>query len=109
MKVVLYSLFLASLGFLAGGQLGHIFAGNAFEYSKPKPVIVTRVVYRTKIVYRTSHDLNADRYKALQLCRGDNGAPTLVFFWYTPSNWETLCAGGHEAYTDGGVRLAAPK
>jgi hypothetical protein len=82
-------------------------ANRQLNYAKAHPVIVTRTVYR--YVYKRADDVNAMWLKAGAYCRGDSGASALVLFHNLPVNWETICGGGHEAWTDGGVRYVAPK
>jgi hypothetical protein len=96
------ALFLIACCFVATGFTLDI-ANRQLNYVKAHPIVVTRIV--TVVKWRTAPDLNADRYTALHYCRGDNGAPTLVFFWMVPNSWEALCSGGHEVYTSNGFRV----
>lgn len=74
-------------------------------YSRAHPVVNTRVVWRTKTVYRWSPDINALLYRGHVMCRGDMGLSAMLVFPAMPGNAEFLCSGQHEAYTEAGLRL----
>ena len=64
-----------------------------------------RVVYHNVYVPHRSKDVNDILGEAHQKCRGDGGVGTVLLFPYPVGNWEVLCAWGHEAYTNSGMRL----
>lgn len=75
------------------------------QYVRTHPVVQTHAVYKTKVVYRRADDVNAMFVKAHRFCLGDGGVGAILLFPLQPKNWEALCAFGHSAFTDSGMKL----
>jgi hypothetical protein len=97
--VVLVLFGFSSLSFVLGIWQGANLANASVRPCKPQ----IRTVYVDRV--HRADDVNAMLVKAGRLCRGDGGVGTVLLFPAQPDNWETLCAWGHETFTDGGLRL----
>jgi hypothetical protein len=77
-----------------GADVGNIICFDG-EVLYTKPVIV----------YRRAPDVNALLILGHRLCLGDGGLGTVLLFPAVKENAEFLCAFGHRAYTEAGMRL----
>jgi hypothetical protein len=98
-------------GYVSGAVLA---VGMLLGYALPRPDVPTRSVahcrpiHVVRVVHVHDPGLNEIRFKALQLCRGDSGAPSILLSWFDPQNWEAICAGGHIIATNTGEVITAP-
>jgi hypothetical protein len=90
---------------LGAVEIQHADADTQYVKAHPCPPRATHVVYRDRVVYKRTPEVNEMFVRAGQMCRGDGGVGTILLFPMQPANFETLCAFGHRAFTDAGMRL----